>query len=914
MPTDTKPTTVREVGAEPLPGYRLLEPLGRGGFGEVWKCEVPGGLLKAIKFVRGPVNERDADRNSAELEFEAIQRVKSVRHPFLLSIERVEVLAGELILVMELADRNLADRFAECHAAGQPGIPRDELLGYLMEAAEALDVINFHHGLQHLDVKPANLFVVGNHLKVADFGLVNTLDDVSADGTPRRMGGLTPLYVAPEMLEGHISRHSDQYSLAIVYQELLTGTPPFSGNDAQQIMLAHLVNQPDLTPLPQADWAVVARALAKVPDQRFPSCLHFLQALVFGPDSVPMDGGPARLKPAAPSSLRPSTFRRPPEPLPSEAQNETIVTNLPRGAGKQAKAANGSAGRAPEAPAPEAPAEPETFATDRTARADQPALPGYEILAQLGSGLLGETCTVRRTDGRERVAQFLPAPGAGLELDEGLLGRLGSLQDPALPSLEVARTTTGRVVLLSDPLERTILDRYRECVAAGLKGIPRAELLDHLAKAAEALDGLRRRHGLWHLGLSPRAVCLADGGIKLGDFGLAQLVWLPRRRLAPHFSRRYAAPELLKGIPNATCDSYSLAMIFAEMLAGVHPWPNRLRSRSGSSAGRSGSSAGLLKPDLDWLPASDRAVIALALDPDPRQRFAGCTKLLEALGPTAHSRSVLEIPPVRELPVFLPAANLKGGSERLTEVPSLHNLVTQLVLAETGAAGAASDDKLSYLLLPGRALESRFPVRLLPGMIPLKMAVFCEKWEGKIISQDERSFVVRMYESENFWQRCLRQKIGLEVRLDLQAPGEGQVHVTEALVTIRPFGSGKNLTASKLDEVGPLLLASLRGELQNIPDQRRQVRWPCSRALEVYEVRPDQTLEGPQPAMCKDISFGSIAFVTPQRPTAKLAYVHFCDSAELANCALLVRIVRTEPCPGGFRVGAAFAGTVAEGV
>jgi serine/threonine protein kinase len=906
MTTDTKPTTVREVGSEPLPGYRLLEPLGRGGFGEVWKCEVPGGLLKAIKFVNGPVNERDADRNTAELEFEAIQRVKTVRHPFLLSIERVEVLSGELILVMELADRNLADRFAECRAAGQPGIARDELLGYLMEAAEALDVINFHHGLQHLDVKPANLFVVGNHLKVADFGLVNTLDDVSADGTPRQMGGLTPLYVAPEMLEGRISRHSDQYSLAIVYQELLTGSPPFSGTDPQQIMLAHLESQPDLTPLPEGDRPVVARALAREPDQRFPSCLHFLQALVFGPDSVALDGGPARLKSTTRPSLRPSAFRRPPEPPSAEALNETIVTNLPRGAGKQARAAREPSGAHPETPIPDVHGEPESLGTERPARPDEPALPGYELGPQLGSGLLGETYKVRHADGQERVAHFLPAPGGGPELDEELLKRLNSLADPALPHLEMARTTAGRVVLLSDPLERTLLDRYRECVGAGLKGIPRAELLDHLAKAAEALDGLRRRHGLWHLGLSPRAVCLADGGIKIGDFGMAQLVWLPRRRHAPHFSRRYAAPELLKGIPNATCDSYSLAMIFAEMLTGVHPWPNRLRSRSGSSAG-------LMKPDLDWLPASDRAVIALALDPDPRQRFAGCIKLLEALGPTAHSRSLLEIPPVQELPLFLPAANLKGGSERLSAAPSLHQLVTQLVLAETGAVDAASDDMLSYLLRPGQVLESKFPIRLLPGMIPLKMAVFCEKWEAKIISQDEDSFVVRMYESENFWQRCLRQKIGLEVRLDLQTTGEGQAHVTEAVVTIRPFGNGKNLTASKLDEVGPLLLAGLRGELQNIPDQRRQVRWPCSRQLDLYEVRPDQTLNGPQPATCKDISFGSIAFDTAQRPTAKLAYIHFNNPAELPDCALLIRIVRVEPwAGGGFRVGAAFASTRSE--
>src|ERR1700758_4869366 len=166
----------RELNAEPLPGYRLLELLGTGGFGEVWKCEAPGGLYKAIKFVYGNLDSVDGDNFRAEQELSALNRVKEIRHPFVLSMDRIEVVDGELVIVMELADKSLHDRFVECQAAGQVGIPRDTLLRYLRDSAEALDHMYERHQLQHLDIKPRNLFLISDRVKVADFGLVRHLE------------------------------------------------------------------------------------------------------------------------------------------------------------------------------------------------------------------------------------------------------------------------------------------------------------------------------------------------------------------------------------------------------------------------------------------------------------------------------------------------------------------------------------------------------------------------------------------------------------------------------------------------------------------------------------------------------------------------------------------------------------------
>ena len=276
----------KSVGLEPMPGYTLLEPLGRGGFGEVWKCEAPGGLHKAIKFVSS-LDSNQRKTTSLDQEFEAFQQIKTIRHPFLLTLERVELIGTDLIMVMELADGNILDRYSECVRQGMIGIPRDELLGYLADASEALDMISTKHGLQHLDIKPANLFLVGDHVKVGDYGLVARLDPGSpASGTMQMQRGLTPQYCAPEVVRGNVDSRSDQYSLALVYCQMLTTVFPFKAHNPAQMLFMHATVAPKLDALPEQDRKIVARALSKKPEERFHSSLEFITALIRGDENV----------------------------------------------------------------------------------------------------------------------------------------------------------------------------------------------------------------------------------------------------------------------------------------------------------------------------------------------------------------------------------------------------------------------------------------------------------------------------------------------------------------------------------------------------------------------------------------------------------------------------------------------------
>ncbi|MFG0261259.1 MAG: serine/threonine-protein kinase, partial [Novipirellula sp. JB048] len=259
------------AGYEPIPGYVLEARIGRGGFGEVWRAEAPGGIKKAVKFVFGG---HDQQRGSRELR--SLQRIKGVNHPFLLTLERFEIVEDQLVIVTELADGSLEDVYREHRARGSCGIPHDTLLAHLHDAADGLDYLHQQYQLQHLDIKPGNLLIVGGHVKVADFGLLKDLRDADCSV----VGGLTPVYAPPELFDGRPSLHSDQYSLAVMYQELLTGTRPFGGRTIAQLATQHVHSAPDLDPLPPCDRPVIARALEKNPDRRFENCRALVSALM----------------------------------------------------------------------------------------------------------------------------------------------------------------------------------------------------------------------------------------------------------------------------------------------------------------------------------------------------------------------------------------------------------------------------------------------------------------------------------------------------------------------------------------------------------------------------------------------------------------------------------------------------------
>jgi formylglycine-generating enzyme required for sulfatase activity len=287
-----------QPGVRPLPEYELVRKLGAGGFGEVWHARGPGGMDVALKFIK-------LSGAGSALELRALEMMKSVRHANLVSLFGVWRKDDLLILAMELCDRTLHDRLREARAQNLPGIPLAELLNYMRDAANGLDALNAKQ-VQHRDVKPSNLFLLAGSAKVGDFGLAKLLEQTVGSHT----GAMTPAYAAPEFMKGQVSQHSDQYSLAVAYCELRTGRRPFGGN-IHQMMLGHLEQPPDLSRLDAEERAVVARALAKEPGQRWPSCRAFVDALILAAQGGKSKAkSPAQREAGITTTIAPSTTGR----------------------------------------------------------------------------------------------------------------------------------------------------------------------------------------------------------------------------------------------------------------------------------------------------------------------------------------------------------------------------------------------------------------------------------------------------------------------------------------------------------------------------------------------------------------------------------------------------------------------------
>ncbi len=265
----------------PAPGtllghYCLLERLGAGGFGTVWKAR-DNRLLRevALKFL--PFQPTADPEALSRLEQEA-RIVATMDHPGIVTLHALEETGGRLFLVMEMIrGRTLADLIAE------GGLPLARALDVATQLAEALE---FSHGVGvvHRDLNPRNVMVSEDgRVKLLDFGLALKRAaglDADPSGEPVGLSGTFP-YMAPEQVRGDaVDARTDIYALGVVLFELVAGHRPFVAPSIPELARAILEVEPRIPPeLPAALSAILRRCLAKEPEQRFSSCKLLRRAL-----------------------------------------------------------------------------------------------------------------------------------------------------------------------------------------------------------------------------------------------------------------------------------------------------------------------------------------------------------------------------------------------------------------------------------------------------------------------------------------------------------------------------------------------------------------------------------------------------------------------------------------------------------
>jgi serine/threonine-protein kinase len=269
-------TVPLQAGLEPFPGYRLRRLLGFGSFAEVWEAEGEGDTPIALKFL-------PAERERATPgEIRSLQAIRQLSHPNLIRIHRVWCHLGYIVIAMERADGSLADLHDSYRSETGSGVIIEHACLLLSQAAAALDFLNTRQhclegksvAIQHCDIKPSNLMLFGDTVKLADFGLAATLSGSVAACRPCG----TPAYAAPEIFRGRLNRHSDQYSLAVTYCELRGGRLPFP-RPPRSFAADYLPPPPDLSMLSPPERPILAQALSHTPEERWPSCGHFIDRI-----------------------------------------------------------------------------------------------------------------------------------------------------------------------------------------------------------------------------------------------------------------------------------------------------------------------------------------------------------------------------------------------------------------------------------------------------------------------------------------------------------------------------------------------------------------------------------------------------------------------------------------------------------
>ena len=264
--------------------YQILDELGSGGMGRVWRVRnVITDRIEAMKVLLPDL----AGRQELAARFQReIKLMASLNHPNIAALRTAFTADNQLYMVMEYVEgTNLADKLEK------GPIPVGDAVNYISQVLSAVSYAHQQH-IIHRDIKPANMMLTPQGvIKLMDFGIARAGEERSLTMTGTTMGSLS--YMSPEQVKGEATdARSDLYSVGVSLYEFVTGQRPFTATSDYSIMAAHVKEAPkppvELHPgLPAALNEIILMAIAKDPAQRFQTADAFRNALSSVPVSAP---------------------------------------------------------------------------------------------------------------------------------------------------------------------------------------------------------------------------------------------------------------------------------------------------------------------------------------------------------------------------------------------------------------------------------------------------------------------------------------------------------------------------------------------------------------------------------------------------------------------------------------------------
>ncbi|MFE6485732.1 tetratricopeptide repeat protein [Streptomyces sp. NPDC057757] len=257
--------------------YRLLDLIGRGGMGEVWRARDESlGRQVAVKCLKplGPHHDQSFTRVLRERFRREARVAAALQHRGVTVVHDFGESDGVLYLVMELLEgRNLSQLLEDNK---QHPLPVADVVDVADQVASAL-AYTHQPGIVHRDLKPANIMRLSDGtVKICDFGIARLAHDIGftsrLTGTGIAMG--TPHYMSPEQISGtHVDQRSDLYSFGCVLYEIATGAPPFDLDDAWAVLVGHRDTPPEpprrhRAELPEYFEKIILDLLVKEPEGR----------------------------------------------------------------------------------------------------------------------------------------------------------------------------------------------------------------------------------------------------------------------------------------------------------------------------------------------------------------------------------------------------------------------------------------------------------------------------------------------------------------------------------------------------------------------------------------------------------------------------------------------------------------------